>query len=360
MSDKSTRRGGGRIFVSYRRGDDAVWATLLRETLRKYLPKTPVFMDVASLGAGDSLKLIRDSVATADVFIAVIGPGWLDCKDAKSGQRRLDNPVDWVRLELRVALDLDKALIPVLINETPVPAAEDLPEDLRRLTDRNFVRLRHDRWDDDVHDLIVPAIQKIVGQPAKSRRLLVVGVLSLAAVIVIIVAFRFMNGANKPGYFAASTEAPAAEAAPVQVPMQGTVTLVSEPGDFIGEGKTLKFTNADGKFSASLNKQGDVSISYRSDDSWSLDFSPPEGQRLAVGNYLNASRAAFHSPVKPGLDVSGAGRGCNTLTGAFNVRRIEYAKDGESIRSFAADLEQHCEGAKPELLGAVDLSAGGD
>ena len=112
MLDRTPRPNGGRVFVSYRRGDDAAWAALLRESLRKNLPKTQVFMDVGSLGAGDSLKMIRDSVATADVFIAVIGPGWLDCKDNKTGQRRLASPTDWVRLEVRVALDLDKALIP--------------------------------------------------------------------------------------------------------------------------------------------------------------------------------------------------------------------------------------------------------
>jgi hypothetical protein len=76
-----------------------------------------------------------------------------------------------------------------------------------------------------------------------------------------------------------------------------------------------------------------------------------------VRRYENATRAPFHSPVKPGLEVSGAGRGCNTLTGSFEIRRIEYSEGGDSIRSFAADFEQHCEDAKPALRGSLDLIA---
>ena len=58
---------------------------------------------------------------------------------------------------------------------------------------------------------------------------------------------------------------------------------------------------------------------------WSLDFTAPHGRRLVIGNYGSATRYPFNSPAIPGLDVSGDGGGCNTLTGWFEV--VEYQLD---------------------------------
>lgn len=71
--------------------------------------------------------------------------------------------------------------------------------------------------------------------------------------------------------------------------------------------------------------------------------------------YENATRYPFQSPTLPGLDVSGDGRGCNTLTGRFDILEISYASG--QISSFAADFEQHCEGGTPALFGSVRYNA---
>lgn len=145
------------------------------------------------------------------------------------------------------------------------------------------------------------------------------------------------------------------EILPVAFPMQGVIDFKSDSGDFIGDGKNLKFTNADGKFEVSAT-QSSVSINFRGDDMWTLQFEAPEGKNLMVGSYESAQRASFHNPVKPGLDVSGAGRGCNDLTGRFDIHQIEYSNDA-TLERFNANFEQHCENSTSGLRGTVEVNA---
>jgi len=66
-------------------------------------------------------------------------------------------------------------------------------------------------------------------------------------------------------------------------------------------------------------------------------------------------RFPFQSGGAPGLDVSGAGRGCNTLTGQFVVTKVSYSLTG--VSGFGADFEQHCEGFVPALFGSIRVNA---
>jgi hypothetical protein len=72
--------------------------------------------------------------------------------------------------------------------------------------------------------------------------------------------------------------------------------------------------------------------------------------------YEGAQRYAFHSPTKPGIDVSGDGRGCNTDAGRFLLSQLTFATDG-SVKSLAIDFEQHCEGATPALYGTLRINS---
>ena len=83
----------------------------------------------------------------------MIGKGWIDAKD-DSRRRRLDDPLDFVRLETASALKRDIPVIPVLVHGGRMPRPEQLPDDLRDLAYRNGVELTHARWDSDVHLLI--------------------------------------------------------------------------------------------------------------------------------------------------------------------------------------------------------------
>ncbi len=79
------------------------------------------------------------------VFLAIIGPSWAGiCNEA--GARRLDDPKDWVRIELETALMTPGLqVVPVLVNGAPMPRADQLPEKLRALARLNAAFVRRDR-----------------------------------------------------------------------------------------------------------------------------------------------------------------------------------------------------------------------
>ena len=133
--------------------------------------------------------------------------------------------------------------------------------------------------------------------------------------------------------------------------------LDSQPGDFIGGGLQRTFTIADGTFTPSRTFDGGTQVIFNGGaaDFWTLNFSGPSTP-LAPGNYEGATRWPFQSPTKPGLSVSGQGRGCNTLTGRFTVVEVVYGAQG-AVNSFAIDFEQHCEGGIPALFGQLRVNS---
>lgn len=142
------------IFISYRREDAEGQAGRLFDDLVMDFGDDSVFMDVAGLEPGrDFRRAIDEQVASCGVLLAVIGKGWLDAKD-ESGRRRLDDPMDFVRLETASALKRDIPVIPVLVRGASMPRVEDLPEDLKELAFRNGVELTHARWDSDMQVLV--------------------------------------------------------------------------------------------------------------------------------------------------------------------------------------------------------------
>jgi hypothetical protein len=111
-------------------------------------------MDVAALEPGrDFRKAIDQSVATCSVLLAMIGQDWLDLKDSRGG-RRLEDPNDFVRIELASALRRDIPVVPVLVRGAKMPHVEQLPDDLKELAYRNAVELTHARWKSDVQVLL--------------------------------------------------------------------------------------------------------------------------------------------------------------------------------------------------------------
>jgi hypothetical protein len=137
-------------------------------------------------------------------------------------------------------------------------------------------------------------------------------------------------------------------------------TLNSQPGDFVGGGITQTFTAADGTFTVNPVFNGGVNVSFHTSNFssfWSLSFGPLSSQTLIANQvYDGAQRFAFHSPTKPGIEISGDGRGCNTITGRFLVSDVSFAADG-SVLTLAVDFEQHCEGAPPALFGSVRFNS---
>lgn len=141
----------GKIFLNYRRGDTPGFALALYGRLEQSFRGDRLFMDVeGGIGAGrDFVRVLARQVEECDVLLALIGEGWLNATD-ETGRRRVDNPDDFVRTEIEAALrQPNKRVIPVLINKTEMPRAEDLPETLKPLARCNAVRLTQERFKAD-------------------------------------------------------------------------------------------------------------------------------------------------------------------------------------------------------------------
>jgi hypothetical protein len=135
------------IFISYRRADSAYPAGWLSERLVEHFGRDQVFKDVDSLEPGDDFAdAITGAVGSCAALIAVIGEQWLALCDER-GRRQLDNPEDFVRLEIETALDRGVRVIPVLVNGASMPRSVDLPPSLQKLARRQAVELRPDHFD---------------------------------------------------------------------------------------------------------------------------------------------------------------------------------------------------------------------
>jgi TRAP-type mannitol/chloroaromatic compound transport system substrate-binding protein len=142
-----------RIFLSYRRQDSDIWVARLAESLRREFGHQQVFQDVTGIAPGaDFVEVLDKALAGAAVTLVVIGPGWLSATD-KQGRRRVDQPGDFVRLEVAESLRRLR-VFPVLVNGAEMPTEDDLPEPLKPLARRHAVELTVRHWDNDVADLL--------------------------------------------------------------------------------------------------------------------------------------------------------------------------------------------------------------
>ncbi|MGH8834001.1 MAG: toll/interleukin-1 receptor domain-containing protein, partial [Actinomycetes bacterium] len=143
----------GRIFISYRREETAYPAGWLYDRLVDRFGGQ-VFKDVDSIELGDDfVETITSAVGSCDVLLALIGDQWLTITD-EDGRRRLDNPEDFVRLEIEAALTRNVRVIPILVGGARMPRAADLPPSLARLVRRQALELSPARFDFDTSRLL--------------------------------------------------------------------------------------------------------------------------------------------------------------------------------------------------------------
>ncbi|MGB9029546.1 MAG: toll/interleukin-1 receptor domain-containing protein, partial [Acidobacteriaceae bacterium] len=160
---------GRAIFISYRRDDTEGEAGRLFDDLIRAFGDNSVFMDVAGINPGiDFRKAIDDNVAGCGVLLAMIGPTWATITSS-SGERRLDDANDFVRLEIGAALARDIAVIPVLVHDAKMPRPDQLPENLKNLAYRNSVEITHARWNSDVQ-LLTQALSQYVTATSSTDR----------------------------------------------------------------------------------------------------------------------------------------------------------------------------------------------
>jgi hypothetical protein len=159
----------GQMFISYRREESRWSAGRLYDRLTKHFDRKQVFMDIDGIALGDDfVKVIEQRVGECDVLIAVIGTSWLTSTDEQGG-RRLDNPDDFVRMEIATALRRDIRVIPVLVDAALMPRSTDLPDDLKALVRRNGLRVSDTGFDDDCRRLI-SAIEQISEKNTAEQR----------------------------------------------------------------------------------------------------------------------------------------------------------------------------------------------
>lgn len=237
------------IFISYRRDDSEGQAGRLFDDLKSHFGEGAVFMDVAGLEAGrDFRRAIDDQVASCDVLLAIIGRNWLTVTD-EAGARRLDDPMDFVRLEIASALTRDIPVVPVLVQGARAPRADELPDNLKELSFRNGVELTHARWESDVQ-LLIKALRPVVQvspavsggspptAPAAPRRGTVPVIIGLAVAVLVAAATGYTwyrnsdnEGRGRPGAGEppATAKTPPANEGATSLPVTPTVPPVTRP-----------------------------------------------------------------------------------------------------------------------------------
>ena len=154
------------IFISYRRNDSSGYAGRLFDDLAQRFGREQVFTDIETLEPGvDFVEGIDQAIKLVGAVIVLIGPSWTKATDS-SGHRRLDNPHDFIRLEITAAIKRGVQVIPVLVHGAVMPQEQELPEPLRPLCRLQACEISDDRWESDVSrlgDALAPSIAESVG-----------------------------------------------------------------------------------------------------------------------------------------------------------------------------------------------------
>jgi hypothetical protein len=241
------------IFISYRRADSHAITDRIQDRLEAVYGTDNVFQDVEDIPPGANFKeYLEIQVGLCDVLLVIIGPRWLDIRD-DNGNRRLDNPSDFVRIEVESGLRRkDILVVPVLVQGASMPLAADLPPTMRELHYRNAIRVRNNPdFDRDIQNLIESINQyvketspkKPESSRARSPLMWVGGLVALlvVAAALILVGLPALQGAAAPSAtptadttgtaqaVAAAGTATASAGAPTSTPTELPGTPTSTP-----------------------------------------------------------------------------------------------------------------------------------
>ena len=164
-----------KIFVSYRRADSPQATGRIYDKLVACYGADNVFMDVDSIPLGtDFREVLEESIARCDVLVVVIGRQWLNAVDAL-GRRRLEDPTDFVRIELEGAFRRRMKIIPLLVDQATAPVANELPGSLQDLAFRNAASIRpdpdfHRDMDRVIQAFESPVVSEVGARPAEDNR----------------------------------------------------------------------------------------------------------------------------------------------------------------------------------------------
>ena len=163
-SEKNKPAKSPKIFISYRRADSADVTGRIYDRLAAHFGESAIFKDVDSIPPGiDFKEHLEKAVGKCKIFLVVIGDQWLDASDSKQNNR-LQDPRDFVRIEVEAALIRNIRIIPLLVRGASMPAEEQLPPSLQKLVYRNAIPIRPDP---DFHrdmDRLIAAITDYVNK----------------------------------------------------------------------------------------------------------------------------------------------------------------------------------------------------
>lgn len=163
-----------KIFISYRREDSEDITGRIYDRLEQRFGRDNVFHDIDTIPLGVDFRMHLDqAVGQCDVLLVIIGEDWLDVRHPtgpKQNQRRLDDPADFVRIEIGSALARDIPVIPVLVGKMRMPGEDELPEALQPLAYRNATEVRSGRDFRDHVDRLIRGIEYVVQQVRAKNR----------------------------------------------------------------------------------------------------------------------------------------------------------------------------------------------
>ena len=163
-----------KIFISYRREDNPDATGRIYDRLETHFGSDATFMDVDTIPYGvDFVEYLDAAVSECDVLLAVIGERWLEarfCEGPRKGQRRLDDPDDFVRIEICSALSRRIPVIPVLVGQASMPSASELPDELQAFARRNAAEVRSGRDFHDHVNRLIRGLQKLSGKQTAASR----------------------------------------------------------------------------------------------------------------------------------------------------------------------------------------------
>lgn len=169
----------GKIFINYRREDSQADARSIYQRLQRTFGSRQLFMDVDTIEKGrDFREVLHDSLAECQLMLVIVGRSWLGARNEK-GARRLDDPNDFVRMEIAAALKRNIPVIPVRVGGALMPPEAELPGNLKALAMRQSAIVTHENFPHDM-DGLERDIRKIVKRPSPWK-LIVPGLAVLAA-----------------------------------------------------------------------------------------------------------------------------------------------------------------------------------
>jgi formylglycine-generating enzyme required for sulfatase activity len=153
-----------KIFLNYRREDSAARALNIAQYLERAFCARDVFIDIDRIRSGQHfLQVLEERLAASKVMLVVIGKSWLEIRNS-DGQRRIDDPQDWVRLEIAGAFAKKLSIIPVLVDGAALPLKGELPDVLKPLSDQQTANVNHNTFRNDMAGL-TRDIRAILGWP---------------------------------------------------------------------------------------------------------------------------------------------------------------------------------------------------